>query len=52
MKKILKLSLKTGLILFSELFHYYWPKNFNEKVDRIVGKTSSFFKKSTALLTQ
>ena len=42
MKKILKLTVKNGLVLFSGLIHYYWPINFSEKVDRIVGKTSFF----------
>ena len=38
-----KLTVNNGLVLFSGLIHYYWPINFSEKVDRIVGKTSFFF---------
>ena len=42
MKKILKLTVNTGQVMFLGEIYYYWPFNSSEKVDKIIGKTSVF----------
>ena len=43
MKKILKVTVNYGQVMFSGEIYYYWPVNSSEKVDKIVGKTLFFF---------
>jgi len=43
MKKITKLTVNTGQVIFSGKIYYYWHLNSSEKVDKIVGKTLFFF---------
>ena len=38
-----KSTVNTGQVMFSGKIYYYWPLNFREKKDKIVGNTSIFF---------
>jgi len=33
-----KITVNTGQVMFSEEIYYYWPLNWSEKVDKIVGR--------------